>query len=173
MIWDTVVLGVTLLPLLAIIAIILVLLWIAVRPAFINTMTQYGTPQGVQAIKNVGDGFFFYTIGTLCVFFYFMMILACFINARYQGADHSTLAIGLIFLVIGLIVSFPISDFLHALYTAQGLQAADVYLSSLMYLVDNMPVITALSTIVYLALVITNKNVSVSLGGGAPPPLSG
>jgi hypothetical protein len=152
------------------------LMWLKTRQYLSGAIAPYnstlvGTPLNPQTVLNLGNNYFLQAGDTIIIFFTFMLILAAFISARQEGSDSSSFPIGLLFLVVALIISFPISDFSHALLNAAQILSASAYYKGTLYLTDNMPIIVAVGTAFYLVLVITNKKKpsfpSVSGGGNA------
>lgn len=165
-----------------IILIVFSLMWLTTR-TYINTaLTPYNsllanTPVKISSATVLGNSFFLNAGDSIIILMYFMLILASFLSARSEGSDSASFVIGLAMLLVGIIVSFPLSDFGHFFLTNAQVTPAATYYKGSMYLIENMPIIVAVSTFVYLLLVATNKKSpqfpSVGGGGGNAPIVSG
>jgi len=116
-------------------------------------------------IANLGNLFFLDIGNSMIIIMYFAMFLVIFVNARQEAADPTTLGIGLLIMIVGLVVSFPISDAAYNMLTSPGLIAAAAYYTDTLYLLDSMPVITAIGTLVYFVLIITGRPRGSPTGG--------
>ncbi len=120
----------------------------------------------IDTINNISNGFFNNTYDVVIIFFYFMLILACFISAGYEGANPAaTLLLGLFFVILAEIVSFGISDAAHSyINNPQNLNVKQ-HMQLSTYLMENLPIFNALMIIAYIVFVISKKEVPFSGGG--------
>lgn len=149
---------------------ILAQMWSQASPIITNqinnsTMNSSLKTQAINHITNLGNGFFYYTAPGILVLLYFMLILAVFISALYESAHPETLPIGMLFLIVLIIVTLPLTDLTHYFYTNSGFATVAPYYKSIEYLSDNSPLLTALATFGYLLFISTKKMIFGSPGG--------
>lgn len=164
-IYDAFVVGVSFLAL-ALVTVLFALLWINSRPYYANALGS--TSAGYNAVARLGNNYFLNTGDTVLIFFYFMMILASFINAMQIGADPATLPIGIPMMIVGILVSMPISDMAVKFMTYSVMLPASHYYLGTLYILENLPILTALATLGYIVFVVTRRNEGyvVNTGGG-------
>ncbi len=162
------------------IAIFLWVLYIAL-PIFTNignqtTQLTIANNPGLNAsqkatIQNMGNGFFDNSPDIMMFILYVMLILASFIAAGYEGANPAvTLLLGLFFLVVGTIVSFPMSDFAYAWMHSPSNIGISVHYGLTTYIMEYLPYFNGILIIAYIVFVITRKEQFVAgfsqIGGG-------
>jgi hypothetical protein len=140
----------------AFVFVVMAVLWHQGSPQLVAQLNQTN-PNEANTIINLGNGFYYHTADTLMVVFYFILILASFIAAYYEGADGMTLPIGIALMVLAIIVSFPISDFAHGLLASTTLYPVNLFFSGTLYIFDNLPIFTGIAMIGYLVFVTTKK----------------
>lgn len=120
-----------------------------------------------QTIENTSTNFFLNTPSIILALLYFVLILASLITATYQGANAATtLFLGLFFLAIAMLVSFPLSDIAHN-YISQAIFINDAqHLSIMVYIMNYAPFFNGVLIIIYMVLVIMRRTVSAPGGGG-------
>ena len=130
-------------------------MWSQMRPFMNNTVT--GSTAATKQIDQLGDSFFYFIPDSFLVILYFGMIMALFISALYEAARPETLPIGLLFIIVLILVTFPLSDMSHAFYTNPGFANVVQYYSATEYLADNSPLLTSLFSLAYIIFVVTKK----------------
>lgn len=140
------------------VAVLFSAMWGELKPQIDNAIAAT-SPQGVKVINNLGDSFFYYTQDTMLTLLYFGLVLAVFISALYENANPESFALGLLFIIPLIIVTFSLSDLAHAFYSVQGLAGVKGYFTSTEYIMDYLPVFTAIFSLGYLIFLATKKNI--------------
>lgn len=127
----------------------------------------------IATLQATGNGFFNNTPDVVMAILYFMLILASFISASYEGANPAaTLLLGLIFVVLATVVSFPIADSAHQYINFVQNLNAKAHLGISTYIQENLPILTGILTVAYIVFVISRKEVILEavggFGGGSP-----
>lgn len=134
------------------------LLWVNTNAYINKTNLPNLSPYQFNVIKSLGNGYFLNTPDTILVFFYFILIIAAFISAHFEAANALTLPLGLPILIVAVLVAMPISDFAHSFLVNPALNAVNIYYKGTLYILDNLPVFTALGTLGYIIFVMTHKS---------------
>lgn len=158
---------------LVIISIVFVLfaaMWLQFRTGIDNQATNSTLPLNsttLTQINGLGNGFFLTNGQDIILLFWFALIVALFISASVENATFLTIPIGVILMVPIMLISFIGSDLAHAFLTSPSLTAiTGTYYSGILYLTDNLPVVSGVLCIVYLVLVVLTKGRGASGGGG-------
>lgn len=126
------------------------------------------TAAQTKTITSISTEMFNNTNDVMIIFLYFMLILASFISAGYEGANPAaTLLLGLFFIILAEIVSFGIADVAHNYINNQNNLAIKPHMTLSTYLMENLPIFNGFATIAYIIYVISKREVLVeSLPGG-------
>lgn len=132
-----------------------------------QTATLVGSQAGSNLINQIGNTFFYYMPDGMLVLMYFGLIMAVFLSAVYENARPETFPIGLLFLIPLILITFPLSDFVHYFYSQPGFANVVGYYQSIIYISDWGPLFTILVTLAYLLFVMTKKSSSSSIPSGS------
>ena len=164
MIWDIFLIGV-----------FLFVLFIAMPP-IMNlgvVVTQHVVAQQglnatqISTLNHMSTNFFLNTPDIIMAIIYFVLIIAAFISASYEGANAAvTLVLGLFFIVISLGISFWLSDFAHAYITQAQFINTSAHLSITIYIMNYLPYFNGLLTIAYIIFVVMRREQIVGYAGG-------
>lgn len=133
-------------------------LWLHIRPGLDNATT----PQGASVINNIGNIFYLDGTDSILLFMYFTLVIGSFISDYYEAADVITLPVGLLLCIPIILVTMPLSDFAYAFATSPSMLSVAPYFKSTIYLLENLPIFTAIITLANLIFVVTKKS------GGLP-----
>lgn len=96
-------------------------------------------------------------------------MVAIFVYAAFLNASRILLGVGFLLMIILTFVSFYISNAWYAILTNPVLASATANFPHIVYLVDYLPVLEAVLTIVYLLIAtIRLRNGSIPESGGSP-----
>lgn len=165
-VWDSFIIGI-----LAFVMVVIFILFVVIWGKLSTTLKpQIATLNATEQnqVLGLGNGFFNDSLDIILIFIYFILILASFMAAAYEGASGTaTLILGIVFLIVAVIVSMGISDIAHQYLTqAALLPSTKQHFSMALYLMDNLPLLTGIFTVGYLVFVITRKEIVVRQGGG-------
>jgi di/tricarboxylate transporter len=142
-------------------------MWSGMRTVVADQNVTGNNATVTTRITNLGDSFFYHMGDTTLVLIYFGLIAALFISAIYENAHPETLPIALLFIIPLILITLPLSDMSHWLYSNAGFANVAPYYQSTIYLSDNSPLITTLCTLAYVVFVITKKQTNVQYSGGS------
>ena len=140
---------------LTIVMVIFTYIWWGATPYFQNIPNLNATQ--TASITSFGNNYFYYSPDAILIIFYFMMVIAAFMAASYEAADANTFAVGLLFLIIAIIVSMPLSDFAHAFLSNPSIRVATQWYTNTMYILNYLPDFTGILTLAYLIFVVTRS----------------
>ena len=123
----------------------------------------------ISIINHDSTNFFLNTPSIMLALLYFTLLIAAMISATYQGANPAvTLFLGIFFIAIAMVVSFPLSDIAHSFITQAIFVNDAAHLSIMIYIMNYAPYFNAVMIIVYMVLVIMRREViSNALSGGS------
>ena len=96
--------------------------------------------------------------------------VAVFVYAAFLNASRILLGVGFVLMIILTYVSFYLSNAFYTILTNPVLINATGHFPNIVYIIDYMPVLVAVLTIVYL-LIATTKLRSGSFSSGNAPPM--
>ena len=165
-VWDAFIIGIMAFVM-AVVFILFIVIWGKVSTQLHTQISSLNQTEQNQVL-GLGNSFFNNSLSIILIFIYFMLILASFIAAAYEGASGTaTLVLGIVFLIVAIIVSMGISDVAHQYLTqAALLPSTQQHFKAVLYLMDNLPLVTGIFTVAYLVFVITRKEVIVRQGEG-------
>ena len=157
---------------LAIIMVLFAAMWIQYRTGIDNQITNSTTPLNATAIAQInglGNSFFLSNGQDIVLIFWLALVVALFISAAFENATFFTIPIGVICMVGVIFTSFVASDLAHSVLAQPALSTiVGTYYSGILYLTDNLPIISGVLCVVYLLLVVMSKGRLSSAGGGGP-----
>jgi hypothetical protein len=137
----------------------------------VTSSTVQNTP-GLNAsqklvITNYSANVFLNSPDIVMATMYFILLLASFIAASYEGADPAvTLLIGFFFIIVAEIVSFGISDVAHSYISQVYYLNISKHLPITTYIMNYLPYFNGLLTIMYMLFVITKRQIIVERFAG-------
>ena len=117
------------------------------------------------SITAMGNNMFLNTPDIIVCVLYFLLIVASFISASYEGANPAiTLFLGLFFLLIAEVVSFGLSNVAHAYMAQTALLNITPHYPLTYYIMNYLPVLNGIFIIADIIFVVSKRE-TVSLAG--------
>lgn len=116
------------------------------------------TSNQIAELNTLNTSFFNNSPDIMILVLYFMLIIAAFVAAGYEGANPAvTLLLGMFFIVIAEVVSFALSDFAHGYITQVAYLNIAKHYGLSTYLMEYLPVFNGILTIAYMIFVISKR----------------
>lgn len=111
-----------------------------------------------QAINSFSANVFLNTPDVILAVLYFVMILATFIAASYEGANPAViLLLGLFFIVVAEMVSFGIADVAHAYISQTIYLNLKQHMTITTYIMEYLPYFNGILIVAYMLFIITRR----------------